>query len=153
MFRIPKQGLSNIQLTAMFSKNKHFLGVISKDEINRINPNKHGFLIINMADSHDQGSHWTMVWNGEKECMYFDSFGIFPPSIVERWMRRTRKPCVYSTTKFQDQDSSTCGGWSALVAQLLSQGKSFREIVNRILPQMIPNAIDWDKEKILVSNK
>jgi hypothetical protein len=79
------------------------------------------FYILNLEDEHDEngeqngGSHYTCFQvnkypNGKTEGVYFDSFGIAPPEIVQKF---TGLKLPYSTKDIQSLMNSACG-WYCL---------------------------------------
>ena len=53
------------------------------------------------------GNHWVAFKNNEKECFYYDSFGIYPPLEV---LEKVKNNLLYSTKEIQNE-YSTCCGW------------------------------------------
>ncbi len=57
-------------------------GVYAKDELKK--PLKDGFYIINLNNSDQSGSHWTVLYKiNDGYSFYFDAFGFKSPEIVE----------------------------------------------------------------------
>ena len=63
-------------------------------------------LIINSAEKHTGGRHWTARANREFHTFYFDPFGGSPDT---RIIDKSRKPMIVSTTQHQDIDDDSCG--------------------------------------------
>ena len=66
--------LTNEDINNYYANNKLFGGVFSIYEIPKKIQNK--FYIILLAPKNDPNSgHWTLVFNCNDRCIYFDSFG------------------------------------------------------------------------------
>ena len=134
--------LSNFQINEYFSNNKRFGGCYCKDEL--INKKPGGkFWIINMQDSDDgNGSHWVMVYDakqgdcGKKRCIYFDSYGISPPEEIKQFMRKSKKPLVYSDAQYQTLDSTNCGYYCIDTINRLEKGQSLETILGPVLDEV-----------------
>ena len=129
--------LSNFQINEYFSKNKRFGGCCCKDElINKKPVNK--FWIVNMQDSDDgNGSHWVLVYDCErKRSIYFDSYGISPPEEIKEFMRKSKKPLVYSDAQYQTLDSSNCGYYCIDTINRLEKGQSLETILGPVLDEI-----------------
>jgi len=100
-------GLSNINITEILKiHNIPHNGVYSKDKLpNKI---KSGWYIVNMQNYNDgNGTHWVAFQNNEKECFYYDSFGVYPPLEI---LEKVKNNLLYSTKEIQNE-YSTCCGW------------------------------------------
>ena len=126
--------LSNFQINQYFSKNKRFGGCYCKDELNNKRPGSK-FWIVNMQDSDDgNGSHWVLVYDvNKKRCIYFDSYGISPPEVIKEFMRKSKKPLVYSDAQYQTLDSSNCGYYCIDTINRLEKGQSLETILGPVL--------------------
>jgi len=141
--------LSNFQINEYFSKNKRFGGCYCKDELVDKKPGNK-FWIINMQDSNDgNGSHWVLVYDCEKgsrgsskRSIYFDSYGISPPEEIKEFMRKSKKPLVYSDAQYQTLDSSNCGYYCIDTINRLEKGQSLESILGPVL-----NEIDLEKNE------
>jgi len=95
-----------------------------------------------MQDSDDgNGSHWVLVYDvntrrGEKKrCIYFDSYGISPPEEIKEFMRKSKKPLVYSDAQYQTLDSSNCGYFCIDTINRLEKGQSLETILGPVLDE------------------
>ena len=90
--------------------------IVMKDEIKKLTP-KSGNYIINLESSAagNSGSHWIALYIQEKECFYFDSFGIICPTEITKSCKRipNSKLC-YNDFQIQHVDAETCG-WFCLI--------------------------------------
>jgi len=77
--------------------------VYSKDKI----PNKNGFFVINMQNSKaGHGTHWVAMVKLPNNNYYFDSYGIIPPTEIEKALDNKY---IYSTIDLQALKSKACG--------------------------------------------
>ena len=129
--------LSNFQINEYFSKNKRFGGCYCKDELINKKPGSK-FWIINMQDSDDgNGSHCVLVYDCErKRSIYFDSYGISPPEEIKEFMRKSKKPLVYSDAQYQTLDSSNCGYYCIDTINRLEKGQSLETILGPVLDEI-----------------
>lgn len=103
------EALSNIDIDGFFANEKRYLGTFAKDVIPRQLARRNGAMIINMNNSNQGGSHWTLILLNKKETVYFDSFGVVPSIEVLSFMAARRKPMYYVDRQLQDLKSSSCG--------------------------------------------
>lgn len=81
--------------------------VLSKDEL--VGRPRAGAYIINLEDSDKGGSHWVLLMVfPNKECIYFDPFGVPPPENVKAFIKN---PIAMSNRDIQDMNATTCGYW------------------------------------------
>jgi len=131
--------LSNYDITEYFRGNPYFAACMSKDLLRREAAYYRGvldkvrkFYIINNDDSTGPGSHWTLISLLHPEvAVYFDSFAASgPPTEVLTFMRHARPKRIMNDWPVQDMSTSTCGHFCCLVADLLTQGRKFSEIMS-----------------------
>lgn len=124
--------LSNVEILHYFRNDKKFFGVISKDEIPQIK--RKGCYIINLRDSTDpEMGHWIVLSDLNKDwCLYFDTFGQPPPTIIDKWMRKGKKQCIYSTLRIQNINSILCGYYCVHVVNELLKDSSIENFINII---------------------
>lgn len=87
-----------------------FLGTFPKDSLPpKINENES--CIINLDNSDGGGTHWVSVYCGKDYCEYFDSYGIIADKNIRKFMKTSKKTCIYSTNEIQPvgNDSILCG--------------------------------------------
>ena len=77
------------------------LSVCARDQVT----SEKGNFIINLDDSHSNGTHWVAMINKNNEIYYFDSFGLPPP----REVTNLKKECIYNTSQYQAKTSVLCG--------------------------------------------
>ena len=66
------------------------------------------FYIVNLNKKHESGSHWVAVISLDC-CYYFDSFGIYLPPGIERFMQTSGKEIKMSMYRIQELGSIMCG--------------------------------------------
>ena len=92
--------------------------VVMKDELKYIQP-RNGNFIINLESSTECddthcGSHWILAVIKNKNCFYFDSFGVLPPTEVIDFCKRIPDSTLgYNKKHIQHIDADTCG-WYCL---------------------------------------
>ena len=91
---------------------------------------KNKFYIVNLDDKHGEGTHWILIYNvKDKDCIYFDSFGIDPPEEVLKRMRDTKKRVLMNEFRIQDINSFMCGYFCNYVIKHLKNGRPYHEIL------------------------
>ena len=72
--------------------------------------------IINLENSESGGSHWVAYYNCPTypRVEYFDSFGVIPPPLVEKYLSTSNKCVAFNTTQYQPLESILCG-WFCLL--------------------------------------
>jgi len=119
-------GSSNYQIDNYYRKEPLYGGCFSKDQLKNKKPSGK-FFIINLQDSDaGQGSHWVCVIDFlPKITVAIDSFAVHPPPEVVTFMRKSGKPCKYSTVQYQEINSDNCGEFClAFIDELLKQLRS-----------------------------
>jgi hypothetical protein len=77
---------SNIDLKIYLSLlNINNVIIKSKDHFNTYP--KNGSYIINLADSDNNGTHWTALYIKDKIAVYFDSYGLAPPKDIQEFVK------------------------------------------------------------------
>ena len=82
-------------------------GVFMKDELN-FKP-EIGNYIINLDNSSNSGTHWTLLILTNKIALYFDSFGCVPPEMVAQFIRKKYKNHTFNNNIIQNIKSEQCG--------------------------------------------
>lgn len=90
---------------------KYDVHVVAKDKLKGLTPQANQVIIINLNRSDQMGSHWVCSINSQakKEVCYFDSFGVKPIPEAVTFMKRYKKPIIYTTRQIQKVDEETCG--------------------------------------------
>lgn len=87
-----------------------FGGVFSNDELKNPEPTK--IYILNLQNSDEPGSHWTLLHNG----WYFDSYGVVPTRRIARFVKSWNK------SDYQGLSRNSCGHFAIYVAVRLMAG-------------------------------
>lgn len=133
----PKKGLKCCDLLEILRFSKHFLGVYPADFLSSLYIHCFpAFLIVNIDESHEKGSHWIALGISKFEVEIFDSLGFnserwgkFSPYLI-KFLNR-----FYSTHKFriapvmQSPFSGSCGLFAAFYI-INRQNFSFRQCCN-----------------------
>jgi len=104
---------TNIQLYNISMKNRiPLLDVISKDEFPFIVfKDKPKNIIINLANSKDDGTHWVGLYYDKGRFFYFDSFGFNAPIIINNTIEDYVDSYMYSNKMIQNPNSGWCGSF------------------------------------------
>ena len=135
--RIPDKALTNFELLNYANKLKipNFRGIYMRDNLPAFpNPTECG--IVNLNTSAELGSHWICYYKNKEERIYFDSFGMPALYEVQKYLK---KPHLISelliqrnTEIVQSDNSKICGHLCLFVLKGLTDGKSFRHILNSL---------------------
>ena len=112
--------LSNIQIEDLAKRMRIPLeAVVHKDELLFMRPVMNKVYIINLQDEFDEntgkrnpGTHWTCLLtkedNSGKKYFYFDSYGVVPPNVVQRFVPDDGT-IGFNTKDIQGLLSDVCG--------------------------------------------
>jgi hypothetical protein len=119
----------------------HYAGCYMKHQLDDMNPEEGKIYIINLDEKGGSGTHWVLVSNinkcSPKQIVYFNSFGLPPPDVVLRFMKRAKdkngrkKDVLYNTVQIQDLESVNCGYYVVYVTRQLCRGNSMADIIGR----------------------
>jgi hypothetical protein len=106
---IKREMITNFELEDIAnSRDLDLIGVFSKDDlpIKKIS----GSYIINLQNQDDgNGTHWVVFKIfSNRDCCYFDSFGMPMPQEVNNWLSKF-KPIATNNRQIQDIKSQLCG--------------------------------------------
>lgn len=87
------------------------IGVFPKDAL-PAKPADDGFIVMNMSDKGEVGTHWVGLALIGTTPIYYDPFGIAPPTEVVHLFEKY-KPILYNTKQIQDINDTYCG-WSVI---------------------------------------
>ena len=126
---LPNKPLSNFELEDAVKKLKilYFRGVFLLDTLPR-KPNKKECGIDNFDKSGGSGTHWAAWYKNGKTTIYFDSYGVQPPSEVIKYLGRS---IHYNTDQLQPRGEVFCGHLCLYVLKELSTGQRFQNILNK----------------------
>lgn len=127
---LPNVPLSNILLieTAKKLKIPNFRGVYLRDELPK-RPRLNECGILNLDDSKGSGTHWVAWIKRENEKMYFDSYGLPPPTELLSYLK---SPVYYNSERIQKDNEVYCGHLCLYVLKKLGNGMHFQEIINSL---------------------
>ena len=116
----------------IYNKLKHyksFNGVFPRDKLPKT---KIGLIIINTDKANQPGEHWVAIAVNIKEPFeYFDSFGL-PPLHIEilEFLNQGNNGWFYNTSTLQSLNSTTCGNYCVLFAELRCRGYKYKDILS-----------------------
>ena len=121
--------LSNFELEDAVKrlKIKCFRGVFLLDTLPN-KPNKKECGIVNFDKSGGPGTHWVAWYKNGKTKIYFDSYGVQPPTGVIQYLG---KLICYNTDQVQPRGQVFCGHLCLYVLKELSMGYEFQSILNK----------------------
>lgn len=126
-------GLSDAEINEiMFAQVPNYKGTMAINELpKKISPDESG--IVNYQIRAQGGTHWVAYYNTPKlnYVLYFDSFGISPPSQIVKFLKTSKKEILYSTTSIQDPLSSLCGYYCMMFILEMEKGISFVKFLNK----------------------
>jgi hypothetical protein len=128
---MPDRTLSDVQIDHYYRGNEAFGGCYCKDQVRRKSP-QGKFWVLNMDDSTDPrgGTHWVLVFDCRPDiCIYADSYGVSPPPVIAAFLKRSKKPVLYTKDDYQGMNSTACGYFCLYMADQLLAG------IARPLPQ------------------
>ena len=105
--------LSNFDIEEIANHYQIPIVVVMKDELKYMKPINKNY-IINLESSKDgNGTHWMALKIENKDCVYFDSYGMLPPEEIITFCKRIPKShLAYNTKEIQDFKAKTCGFFS-----------------------------------------
>jgi hypothetical protein len=128
--------LTNVELDQHLKRyGKYAATTRSKDQVNADCRGK--ITVVNMQNSNEgSGTHWCLLYDVRPhEVIWFDSMGAAPPRKVLSFMKSTGKTIRYNPDQLQALGSVVCGYWCEVVAGLLWNGYSLREIIDEYKKQ------------------
>ena len=108
--RMEENGISNVYIDKLMEKiSISFNGTFSIDNIPVFNDDVFS-IIINLSKQNEIGTHFIAVYVLENKIIYFDSFGNqLNNSSLKRYLKKDKKPIVFSKIQIQNLLSSHCG--------------------------------------------
>ena len=104
-----------------------FRGVFLLDTLTK-KPNKKECGIVNFDKSVGPGTRWVAWYKNGKTKIYFDSYGVQPPTEVINYLG---KPIYYNIDQVQPAVEVFCGHLCLYVLKELSVGQEFQNILNK----------------------
>jgi hypothetical protein len=125
---LPNPPLTNFELLDAAKKLNipNFRGVFSRDVLPK-KPRRNECGILNLDDSNGPGHHWVNFSKNGKEKIYFDSYGLLPPTELLKYLGDS---VYYNSERIQPDTEVFCGHLCLYVLKKLSQGYKFQEVIN-----------------------
>lgn len=114
----------------LIPKSQRFLGVFPRDRIPHTNPGD--FYVANLDTTGRPGTHWVAALQRPKELLYFDSYGLVPPT--EAAERAGGDRIVYNNAQLQADDSVVCGWMCIYILCQLCAGRSYIDVITDFYP-------------------
>jgi len=107
-----------------------FIGVFAHDELPEITNEKKYSMIINYNNHDESGSHWVCICNNT----FFDSFGVVPSTIIQKFIRRNNggKEIPYNSHQLQNELSVLCGYWCIVYIKMINKGYSQYDATHKL---------------------
>jgi len=126
--------ISNYEILDFMKNEPNFIGVFSHDTLPILNnPISTTSLIVNYNNSNEAGSHWVATYGTQ----FYDSFGVIPSDIIQKWIRTTYKipkgHIEYVEHQQQKIESSLCGFYCMFFIKKRNEGYSYDTIVHKML--------------------
>lgn len=124
---IPYHPLSNIEIRDFFKVNKFpNSGVYMRDEKNNIYNGKDNYIIFNLDDEQNQGTHWVALYISvsDKRLYYFDPYGIAPPDEIVKQSKKNKYRLFYTTNRIQPDKSILCGYYAVAFLYYMFKGNT-----------------------------
>jgi len=121
-------GTTNHELLNMAKELKlsHPFDVVMKDELENRERKLHEYLIVNLQNSNQSGSHWVAIIRDDNKKYHYSSFGDDPSLEVQRYLGNN---IITSTFKTQEFNETCCGPLALLVIFLYDRGVDFEDAV------------------------
>jgi len=106
----------------------NFKGVFLRDTLPK-KPKRNECGILNLDDSSGEGKHWCNFLKKGKDKLYFDSYGLPPPTELFKYLKG---PVYYNSERIQPNNGVFCGHLCLYVLKKLSQRYKFQEVINNL---------------------
>ena len=126
---LPNKPFNNFELedAAKRLKIPSFRGVFLLDTLPK-KPNKKECGIVNFDKNGGPGTHWVAWYKNGKTIIYFDSYGVQPPTEVIYYLGKL----IYSNSdQVQPVGQVFCGHLCLYVLKELTAGQVFQNILNK----------------------
>jgi len=125
---LPIKPLSNFEILDAVKKIdlKNFRGVSLRDTLPK-KPKRHECGIMNLDDSSGNGTHWFEWLKRGNHKWYFDSFGLPPPTELNKYLDGD---IFYPTEQIQPRQQIFCGHLCLHILKLMQNGRGLQEIIN-----------------------
>jgi hypothetical protein len=91
---------------------------------------KQGYYIFNLdskanpVQQNSLGTHWVSCVCNDKYAFYFDSYGVLPPTEIEKFIKTSYEKFAYNNYIIQDMESSACGHYCLALAIFVKVNQS-----------------------------
>ena len=107
----------------------NFRGVFVRDELPK-KPSRNECGILNLDDSNGTGSHWVAFLKNGMDKIYFDSYGLPPPTELVKYLQ---SPVYYNSERVQPDNEVFCGHLCLhVLKKTCKDGVSFQEVINSL---------------------
>ena len=102
--------LSNFDIEEIANNYNTNVIIVMKDELKNMKPISTNYIIHLESSKDGNGTHWMGLKIQNKDCVYFDSYGMLPPEEIITFCKRIPKSHLsYNTKEIQDFKAKTCG--------------------------------------------
>lgn len=109
----------------------NFRGVFMKDQL-PFTPKNKECGILNLNNSHQNGSHWVCWYKNKNNKIYFDSYGVYPPKELIDYLKQNTF-INYNTDRVQPFGTIICGHLCLYMLNQLSKNKKFNDIIFQLI--------------------
>ena len=123
--------LSNLEIIEAAKKLSldGFRGVFLRDTLpTKTKLNECG--ILNLDSSSGDGTHWIMWFKKGKNKLYFDSYGMQPPSELIDYLK---SPIFFNSEGVQQNGEEFCGHLCLFALKQLSLGNNLQTVINYLI--------------------
>lgn len=122
---------SNVELNHAMKDIAHYRGCHYKDWCNYHEPDPEEYIIFNLANKGDRGTHWVAVCNkpDSENIEFFDSYGLPIPETILKYMKLSGKRVVGINNEIQAWESKACGWYCVDYLTRRSRGESIYNII------------------------
>ena len=128
---LPNEPLSNLEIidTAKKLSLYGFRGVFLRDTLPKnVKLNECG--ILNLYSSSGDGTHWVIWFKKSTEKLYFDSYGVQPPSEVIAYLK---SPIFFNSERVHQNGEVFCGHLCLFALKQLSLGNNLQAVINYLI--------------------
>ena len=131
MIVLPNKPLSNLEIIDATKKLLlyGFRGVFLRDTL-PINITLIECGILNLDSFSGDGTHWVMWFKKGKEKLYFDSYGVQPPSELIAYLE---PPIFYNSERVQQNDEVFSGHLYLFTLKQISSGYNLLTVINYLI--------------------
>lgn len=136
----PNTPIRVVDMIDKYKDEKKFGGESNDFDCPKLKKNK--FYIILMRDEEKTSGHFCCILCGDKDCFYFEAFGLPPDLYVYNRMRELypKNKCLYSTFSYQAFESNRCGYYVMYVIDCWLKGMTYSQILTSL------NKVSEEKE-------